>query len=692
MNGLLSLLLLAMLSPLILSAQEWEQIGPYRGSGALLVYDSATGSVVAGNATALWRLDEGETRWRRLDMSFTDEHGSVLSQLQATGSGLLVVVGCCHLYGSTDGGETWALRDSFPSLPNSWPQFARLGDTLFLQIGTPILYASVDEGLSWEPVDSLPMIAAKMVGDGDDLFALGQGGLFRREGYRNWTLLRSTLVAGPRNLIVSGDTVIFRPYQKPFERSYDRGETWETLPDSLIHSLILNLMLHDRTIWAITSDSRILSIPIDGSAWREEATIDTRPYRPLQLSVVGDALFLGDMMGVLRFDPRTGIVTPMDEGMHGQWIASLHKIGGDLLAVAAYDQHLSSDGGESWQVMNGGWIGLVRQTHGRLYALNKEDSILHFSDDHGRSWSDRKIYGFSPAQVNGFYANGDTLLASTQQLFRTTDGGLSWAIVPLEMSAGIISIVGGDGKIFALPLADRARPILSTDHGASWSSVDSIGSGISGYLLAYANDALYFGSQNDGLHRSMDDGETWSRIDQNFPTYLQGSDTLTNLTMLNVFGDTVVVGVYDPAHQQLGALFLSTDRGDRWERLEFPTRLYPSTVLFDEGRLLLGTQGLSIYATTMSVGVPHSASRMESTSVVTMNLEHGGDRVSWSSADRGAYRLDLYTLTGEHVALIADGEADGGTHTLPLDDLPAGAYLCVLQCGGESAAVVVTAR
>ena len=685
MKRFLSLLLLALLSPLLLPAQEWEPIGPYGGAGWVLEYDSVTGRIIAGGNLQIWRREIEDEGWARLETPFVKDYSSDISQLHATGNGLMIISGCCDPYFSSDGGVTWSARPPFPTTPVPAPRFAQLHDTLFVRIASTTLFASVDDGLTWHPVDTLPFRMTQMAGGGDHLYAIGDGSVARREGYGDWTIVRTMPKnAAPAQLLVRGDTILFKPYQKAFERSFDRGETWETLPEPLI----LDMTLHDRTLWATTSDRRILSMAIDGTAWTERGRFGGQEHRFLRLRYAQDALYFSDGYGVFRFDPLSGEVVPQVEGRHGVTIGSIDRTTEGLLVGSAYQRHRSADGGATWESEDGS-IGRVRQSGGRLYSMKTDDS-LRLSDDGGRSWISRYIGDIDPVQVTSFYASGETVLMTTSQLYRSTDAGLTWSVGSVAPGEWIANIIG-EGDLIVAMTSSTNRLFRSTDHGATWSPLDSIGGGVSGYVAASGGGALYFGGLQ-GIHRSIDGGETWSRIDRDFPSFLQDGMPVTAVSSLHVQGDTIVAGLDEPESPHGGSLYLSTDRGDRWSRLEFPLRLHPMVYLIDGDRLLMGTRELGIYATSTTLAVPPSSRRVDVTSTITIDVEQGGKQVRWSSSDRVPYRLDLYTLTGEHVMLLADGEAAGGTHPLSLDDLPAGAYLCVLQSGGESAAVVVTAR
>lgn len=134
----------------------------------------------------------------------------------------------------------------------------------------------------------------------------------------------------------------------------------------------------------------------------------------------------------------------------------------------------SQDGGRTWEVVNRlGEADLhqIRLAHGRLYAFDAVLGAILVSEDGGRTWNDRR----TPRQlVVDFVVDPDDperlVIATEDQLYRSTDGGASWRPLAEARSprlawpaAGTLLRADADGAL-----------VVSADGGGSWRPVGRV--------------------------------------------------------------------------------------------------------------------------------------------------------------------------------------------------------------------------
>jgi photosystem II stability/assembly factor-like uncharacterized protein len=121
------------------------------------------------------------------------------------------------------------------------------------------------------------------------------------------------------------------------------------------------------------------------------------------------------------------------------------------------------------------------------------------------------------SRVTALGVIGDTWFAATSQgLFRSSDRGNSWTLVPAANAAGMTAGAGDyltladDGKhIFA---GSRESIIASEDGGLTWKPV-IFPTGLTALAaLALAPDGTLWAGGREGVFYSPDDGHTWTAV------------------------------------------------------------------------------------------------------------------------------------------------------------------------------------
>ncbi|NEQ54700.1 MAG: glycosyl hydrolase, partial [Leptolyngbya sp. SIO3F4] len=298
----------------------------------------------------------------------------------------------------------------------------------------------------------------------------------------------------------------------------------------------------------------------------------------------------------------------------------------------------STDGGAIWQrqVKDLDHLGaltafdIARQSPNRLYLLSNEDGVYR-TDDGGESW-------------------------------RTVNGGLS------ELSLENIAISPTDENLI-LVAGHEGNLYRSDNGGDSWSLALSTNSPVT--AVTFSGDAaqLLVGEQLGLLHRSSDQGETWSEV-ETFST------------------DSPITSVSFPDGAAVDQFWVGTAEEGIWRTLnsgqsfEAVNEGLPETAIQDiEGMVTSDNNQVVLYVSTANEGVFFS--------------ENSGD--SWQSVDDGLTKTDQADKMGfphftdlalssgfsEDKTLFASGfnglfkSTDGGAGWSQLDTLPGDIVMAV---------------
>jgi hypothetical protein len=172
----------------------------------------------------------------------------------------------------------------------------------------------------------------------------------------------------------------------------------------------------------------------------------------------------------------------------------------------------STDKGETWQPISG--LGEadyheIEIQGDRIFALRNEDpGMIQISDDGGKTWDTREAPSVAvPIDVAVNPNEPEHWAVSTEQgVFVSTNEGRSWRQRDTTFGARIawgadaLYAAGKDGKVKT-----------STDSGASWQEVGTIGAGPK-ELIVSPKGELYASISGPEIRRSTDGGKTWSKV------------------------------------------------------------------------------------------------------------------------------------------------------------------------------------
>lgn len=430
---------------------------------------------------------------------------------------------------SDDGGDTWtryplgltcdiqADSDEYKSshfrdlrVSNNFAQ----DKTLFLG-GFDGLFKSVDGGRRWTQMETLPVGLIKGLrlspGSRDSLsvaITTYGGGAYITDDGATWLIGNKGLETTRLTDIVfspcySSDSTVFSGSSGRLLKSTDEGKNWETVD--------LGYRSWRTRIYSLLRKLRIPSFlrkQILTQAERED------PY-PTALAISPNF----ELDHTLYFATRHhGIFKSVDGGRHasavwdgmGRTITSLiispdFPSDGTLFAsVRGLGVYTTVDGGETWQPANSGLTFIEMWHSPTVHDITERDVQLVISPN--------------------YEADKTVFVASSQGLFKTTDGGAKW-----HRSEG--SPYGKDGYIIGMAISPnygndetliisvKGRGLFKTDDGGrtfvgvGTSLIDSNHAiELIEFSTSYATDGTIYAASDEDLFQSTDGGNTWDVI------------------------------------------------------------------------------------------------------------------------------------------------------------------------------------
>jgi photosystem II stability/assembly factor-like uncharacterized protein len=543
------------------SEREWRLV---EGWVTRLVVDPRNSKLVyAATYGGVAKSADGARTWRRLNAGLTvtfhvngrkQTRPRLVSALALDPSQSRTIYAGTEVFGvfkgpgvfkSTNGGRRWR--------PAGLP--GRSVHALVVDPGSPkTLYAATSEGLfkstdratSWRalpPSDSINFLTLRPEG----IYAgTSQGVLTSLDGGESWQRVGAGFEgASISNLAIDPEsgTVFYAGTSAGVYKSTDGAHTWHDVNRGLTATGVASLALDaeaSRTIYARTWGSGLFRSVDSGGSW--QSINNGLPSRDLDAVAV---------------DPRDGTVI--------------------YAAVRNDGIFKSTDAGASWRALG------LRAEFVNAIAIDPHDSRILYT---GTGFPyDNQPSGAVFKSVDG----GDTWI----------DTGLRWPPAPnvIEPERPPVTELAVDPQHPLNVYAGTTRGVFkSTDEGRSWRLINSgltgatpFGVGVRTLALDPADPKTIYVATYEGVFRSTNGGERWEAAtgglpDRRYVATLAVNPRRPNEIYAGTFGDA-------------GAVFVSTDRGHRWQ--PFSPGLRGHAVL----GLAIDRSGRLMYAATFGRGV-----------------------------------------------------------------------------------------
>jgi len=412
---------------------------------------------------------------------------------------------------SEDDGLTW--QQTSITAENIKGVFNPTSEIMFASgTGENSIYRSVDNGNSWSTdviglPDSIPISAIvdfngiffASVGDPQDAARTIGGGIYKSEDKgQTWsksdkgisqntkvsdlTILENTLFAStgyPKNV---GDRGVFK--------SDDQGETWQPMGLNDFQLRLIRTTASQQLI-AGSNVSSIFISEDKGESWIQTGK-EIENWLVFQVLESNNYLFANGESGIWR----AAIPVKKWEQIRLR-MGSLAKLSNGKILMAENGSILSTeDNGDQWtQIadLKSEMIFLYELDSKLLVACAQEDGV-YFSINNGHDWSKYNTEGF---EQNAF-----------RTAIRTPKGSLL--------------------------LGTSRGTLRSDDQGDTWENTDE---NFFAWTFTKSNNVIYAGGYADGIHKSIDDGLTWTE----FNSGLREDDNYLTVTSLCATSDSSII-------------------------------------------------------------------------------------------------------------------------------------------------------
>ena len=459
----------------------------------------------------------------------------------------------CLLYVLKQGAEEWSLlpfpRETFceiaaTQVDPSDPLHYLVGVTGGSKSG---LWESWDAGNSWAPNAAFTSVSVRALATSSSnpaeiVAGSSHGVFFSVDSGRQWRC-----ISDPRNAQLLGITAIAIDPRDPTTiyagtphlawKTTNLGKTWISISDGMIDdSDIFSISVYPGLPgYVIASACSGMYKSFDGGNTWHKITGIANTYRrthivsqdPRQISTI----YAGTTLGLLR-STDGGATWHQITGVQ---VNSLTFDAGTRLYVASEDGiWTSEDHGEKLDRVNRGFVArairsVAELSGNRLFAMDSEGgngTAIFCSDDGGQVWRRIETSGLDEVHLAGIAGVADILVGwDTRRIYLSDDGGQNW------------TIVGTGSRLFQDELESTRI----------WQSQIIIRNGAP--LILVATDR--------GLFESGDLGKRWKEVVLGLPAEIS-----------NIYFST-------PKRRRImlrsaGALYLSNDSGQTWERLTVP--------------------------------------------------------------------------------------------------------------------------
>gem|GEM_PF-2539789 len=423
------------------------------------------------------------------------------------------------MFTTQDGGQTWTrgqvmVDNSFIDLTFVNPDLGFLASNI--KFGDKVIYKTVDGGLNWIADTSLTTELMGIATAGDQaVIAVGKDGL----------ILRHALPSGPPAELLADFSAEPVSGTAPLMVNFTSMSTGD-------------IVTHE---WDFDNDGTV----DDDNPSPSYTYTDPGSYT-VRLKVY-DADGNWDEILKEGFITVNGDLPPADESLwtwllpntDGRSIDEVRWADASTVYAAGYDGLLmkSSDAGMSWQVLKSG-------TDRDLFALSVPNAATAYaagsgiflaSTDGGASWTERapSLGFYTPNDIYFTDVNNGFAMGSSSKLYRTSDGGNSWAQVTLSVSSAtlnrMLELPGGE-LVIAGGTSSGSLILKSSDGGTTWTEKASGGSYAFKDADVSSSGVIYAVGSYGMVMKSSDAGETWAATEGSMFSTVYDVEVLDDLT------------------------------------------------------------------------------------------------------------------------------------------------------------------
>lgn len=523
---------------------------------------------------------------------------------------------------STDGGASWTERSSGLSDMRVFSLATVANDTIYAGTNYGGVFRSSNSGKSWISIGlSSQWIRCLFVDEKGRLHAGADGVYWLTADRLNWALLGLSTTS-VHSFCTNASGILFAgTNNQGIYMASANGLTWT--PAGLQGYYILALAKDPGGVLLAGTLGRGVFKSLDqGATWRAAGLVNKTV-----------SAFAITRSNHVLAATHTGIYQSRDNG--ATWPAlglaefSISDLtvsnNGDIFAATGSGVYCSKDDGVHWKLETSGmkasivWSFATVST--TLFA-GVEGGGLCSTDDGGLTWVNRGLHGESQITELLVRPNGHFLAGTEHGVFRSTDGGAHWHLT---------SYVGHNvNTFFALPngsiLAGAHQGLFrSTDNGETWINTGTLNMPV----ICLARDslgALYAGTSEAGILRSLDDGAVWMTASKGLPN-------AASVSAIAVRFDGCMFAFVNNS-----GVYRSCDNGANWQLVKSISSGFRGLVITPEGKLFLSVFGVGyIYGSENGQDWERITSGLNSLEIISLG-RHSDGRLYIGTLGHGVYR------------------------------------------------------
>ena len=353
-------------------------------------------------------------------------------------------------------------------------------------------------------------------------------------------------------------------------KSTDNGATWSGT-NGLVGKVVHSFVTKDTAVWAtfaaLPSESGIARSTDNGNTWQVVPSIITNAGEAI---VSDNAIIVAEDNFIWR-STDDGMNWDVVEQFALTGIGSFAKAGTKLFGAARTGIQTSTDNGASWNFEPFSDGAFSFSSNGSTIYLGSSSKVFK-STDLGTTWIDMSN-GLGKGGIEALLYDGSTVFAGTPAdaagIYRSTNGGQNWepAAAGLPIASEIRSTIAFGAYVFAGTEGDGIY--RSSDHGNTWTKTD-----VNNPMLANAlvftfcvKDNNLFAGAINGIYKSTDGGATFQRTLDGFPPNIGVTAYSLTTSGSNV---AAAVNVSFSPSQGLAGIFYSSDDGSTWHQASLP--------------------------------------------------------------------------------------------------------------------------
>ncbi|TRZ51241.1 T9SS C-terminal target domain-containing protein [bacterium] len=534
---------------------------------------------------------------------------------------------------STDGGSNWASSSPYPFLQYGFEVTFINANTGFAGGQGGHVGRTTNAGVSWDSIPSLQY---------------------------DWSYYQIKAISETEVYLVGHPSYLYK--------STDAGNTWTTLPisvPSVSTTYLWNSLDKSGTSYVLAGDYGVVALSTDGcNTW-------TSSNFQLSTQIMFDIKTIPGTSTVMAVGRpySTGTRQVMKSTNAGlNWTAYNTGVNAEFYALSMINPNTgymsgqyskvmkTTDGGQNWVSKtnasgtnyslynckfvneNTGWLFVNYSVvpGGNVYKTT--DGALTWTQYSVGAGSSENIMSADMFDANTGYC---TMNPSGQPIYKTTNGGVNWASVPIPLTGNIKTVKTVDANIVYIGSSSgTSRIAKSTNGGTNWTAI-TLPAAVDVTSLDFkdANTGYVCGNLTTAICRTTDGGTTWS---------FQNSHVSTLSKTCVSAGDTAYIsGIYTTIMRAIGSTitgvgYNSHIKVDNFElKQNYPNPFNPSTTI----EFNLPKSGI------VSLKVYDLAGREYRTDINNMSLNAGNFKMNFNGTDlsSGVYFYSL-EVNGERIS------------------------------------------